>query len=97
MDESTKGTALLAAAMERIAVNAYRAALQALREGTREFALTGHWQPESQRVAYLFGKAYWWDREPDGRLALQPAAWINAPALREQLAAAHRRPGTDLA
>ena len=48
----------------------------------------------SQRIAYLFGKAYWWDREPDGRLTLQPAVWINGPGLRERLASPRRRPGT---
>ncbi|WP_329616495.1 hypothetical protein OG244_28615 [Streptomyces brevispora] len=36
----------------------------------------------NQRIAYLFGKTYWWDRDPDGRLTLQPAVWINAPARR---------------
>ncbi|MBL3664544.1 hypothetical protein JL475_00590 [Streptomyces sp. M2CJ-2] len=36
----------------------------------------------SQRIVYLFGKTYWWDRGPDGRLTLQPAVWINAPASR---------------
>lgn len=41
---------------------------------------------DSTRVAYLFGKAYWWDTDPDGRLTLQPAVWINAPALRNRLA-----------
>lgn len=31
---------------------------------------------DSLRVVYLFGKPYWWDRLPDGRLSLQPARWI---------------------
>ncbi|MGQ4353150.1 hypothetical protein [Streptomyces drozdowiczii] len=46
-----------------------------------------------QRIAYQFGKTYWWDRDPDGLLTLQPTAWINAPRPPRQ-ALAHRRPGT---
>ena len=47
-----------------------------------------------QRIAYLFGKTYWWDRDPDGLLTLQPAVWINAPAQPPHQAPAHRWPGT---
>ncbi|WP_333742709.1 hypothetical protein [Streptomyces ardesiacus] len=56
-----------------------RATLRALRSNASDFALTGRWRPEAHRIVYLFGRAYWWDRDPDGRLALQPAVWINAP------------------
>lgn len=31
---------------------------------------------ESLRTFMLFGKHYWWDRLPDGRLSLQRAAWL---------------------
>ncbi|MCZ4506935.1 hypothetical protein O3Q52_01665 [Streptomyces sp. ActVer] len=59
--------------------------LLAILDGVREratnsrqedFRLTGRWNPESQRVAYLFGKAYWWDADADGRLALRRADWM---------------------
>lgn len=32
--------------------------------------------PDALRVVWLFGRPYWWDRLGDGRLTLQPAAWI---------------------
>lgn len=41
-----------------------------------DFRLTSHWPPGSLEVVHLFGKPYWWDRLPDGRLRLQPARWI---------------------
>lgn len=53
---------------------------QAIGARQEDFALTGRCRPEPQRVAYLFGKAYWWDRGPDGRLTLQPALWLRPPA-----------------
>ncbi|MFE7972982.1 hypothetical protein [Streptomyces shenzhenensis] len=28
------------------------------------------------RTVWLFGRPYWWDRLPNGRLTLRPAAWI---------------------
>lgn len=28
------------------------------------------------RTVLLFGKHYWWDHTPDGRLTLRRAAWI---------------------
>jgi hypothetical protein len=31
--------------------------------------------PDALRVVWLFDKPYWWHRT-DGRLTLQPAAWI---------------------
>lgn len=31
---------------------------------------------DSLRIVRLFGKAYWWDRLPDGRLHLQRARWV---------------------
>jgi hypothetical protein len=31
--------------------------------------------PDALRVAWLFGKLYWWDRD-EGRLTLKPAVWI---------------------
>ncbi|MFD3740458.1 hypothetical protein [Streptomyces sp. NPDC058629] len=33
---------------------------------------------ETLRTVWLFGKPYWWERLPDGRLALQRATWISA-------------------
>lgn len=30
---------------------------------------------DTDRIVWLFGKPYWWEREPSGRLALQPAPW----------------------
>ena len=74
----------LNAAMSHIAENMRKAALRALRSSPSDFALTSDWATEPQRVTYLFGKAYWWDRDLVGCLTLQPAAWINAPALRER-------------
>ncbi|MGK9463955.1 hypothetical protein ACSLFT_28575 [Streptomyces sp. G6] len=35
--------------------------------------------PDALRVAWLFGRLYWWDRTLDGRLTLQPANWIKEP------------------
>lgn len=66
----------LQAAMERIAEKTRRAILRALRGDTHGFALTSHWPPEKPRVVHLFGKPYWWDRLPDGRLTLEPARWL---------------------
>lgn len=36
---------------------------------------------ESARVVHLFGKAYWWDRLPNGRLTLVRAFWLNLEKL----------------
>ncbi len=33
--------------------------------------------PDNLRTVWLFGKPYWWERQPDGRLALQRAAWLD--------------------
>jgi hypothetical protein len=31
---------------------------------------------DTLRVVWLFGRPYWWDRLPGGRLTLVHAAWI---------------------
>jgi hypothetical protein len=31
--------------------------------------------PDALRTVWLFGKPYWWDRLPDGRLTFEPARW----------------------
>lgn len=32
---------------------------------------------DTLRTVWLFGKPYWWERMPDGRLALQKATWLS--------------------
>ena len=32
--------------------------------------------PDALRVVWLFGRPYWWNRDADGRLMLEAAAWI---------------------
>lgn len=32
--------------------------------------------PDALRTVWLFGRPYWWDRTPDGRLSLEHATWI---------------------
>lgn len=34
---------------------------------------------EALRVVWLFGRPYWWDRDPGGRLALRLALWLDRP------------------
>lgn len=72
--------AAIQAAMDRIGRSTRGAILRALQQEMGGFALSGHWRPEDLRVVYLFGKAYWWDRTPDGRLTLEQARWIREDA-----------------
>ena len=40
--------------------------------------------PDALRTVWLFGRPYWWNRDDDGRLTLQGAAW-NAPSFRAEM------------
>lgn len=33
---------------------------------------------DTLRTAWLFGKPYWWEWMPDGRLTLRKAAWMSS-------------------
>lgn len=39
--------------------------------------------PDALRVVWLFGRPYWWNRLPNGRLTLVRAVWINSPTAKE--------------
>lgn len=68
----------LQAVMDRLTQQMRRAIMKALRDSGRDdFALTSHWKPDLPGIVHLFGKAYWWDRCPDGQLTLQRAAWLD--------------------
>ncbi|WP_406078761.1 hypothetical protein OG337_29130 [[Kitasatospora] papulosa] len=32
---------------------------------------------EALRTVWVFGKPYWWERQPDGRLNLRKASWLS--------------------
>lgn len=68
-------------AYDRLLAVLERARRKGVNSSREDFRLTSHWPPPSVQVVDLFGKAYWWDRDPGGQLTLRPAAWISKTSL----------------